>query len=99
MTIVKELNNKQLTIKLEGELNTTTAPLLEEVIKNDLNGINSLIFDFEKLEYLSSAGLRMILVAQKIMDQQGKMVIRHANKSILEIFDITGFSSIINIEN
>lgn len=99
MTIVKELNNKQLTIKLEGELNTTTAPLLEEVIKNDLNGINSLIFDLEKLEYLSSAGLRMILVAQKIMEQQGKMVIRHVNKSILEIFDITGFSSILNIEN
>ena len=99
MTIVKELNNKQLTIKLEGELNTTTAPLLEEVIKNDLNGINSLIFDFEKLEYLSSAGLRMILVAQKIMEQQGKMVIRHVNKSILEIFDITGFSSILSIED
>lgn len=99
MTIVKELNNKQLTIKLEGELNTTTVPLLEEVIKNDLNGINSLIFDFKKLEYLSSAGLRMILVAQKIMEQQGKMVIRHVNKSILEIFDITGFSSILNIEN
>ena len=99
MTIIKELNNKQLTIKLEGELNTTTAPLLEEVIKNDLNGINSLIFDFKKLEYLSSAGLRMILVAQKIMEQQGKMVIRHVNKSILEIFDITGFFSILNIEN
>ena len=99
MTIVKELNDKQLTIKLEGELNTTTAPLLEEVIKSDLNGISSLVFDLEKLEYLSSAGLRMLLVAQKIMDQQGKMAIRHANKNILEVFDITGFSSILDIEN
>ena len=99
MTIVKELNDKQLTIKLEGELNTTTAPLLEEVIKSDLNGISSLVFDLEKLEYLSSAGLRMLLVAQKIMDQQGKMVIRNANRTILEVFDITGFSAILDIEN
>ena len=99
MIIRKELNGTQLTIKLEGELNTTTAPLLEEVIKSDLNGISSLIFDLEKLEYLSSAGLRMLLVAQKIMDQQGKMAIRHANNNILEVFDLTGFSSILDIEN
>lgn len=99
MTINKELNDKELTIKLEGELNTTTAPMLEDVIKIELEGITSLILDFAKLEYISSAGLRMILVAQKIMDRQGKMVIRHANKSILEVFDITGFSSILNIEN
>lgn len=99
MEIIKNFNGTELTIKLVGELNTITSPLLEDVIKNDLNGINSLIFDFSQLDYLSSAGLRVILVAQKIMDKQGKMVIKKPNDSILEIFDITGFSSLLNIEN
>ncbi len=99
MEIIKNLNGAELTIKLVGELNTVTSPLLEDVIKNDLNGINSLVFDFSELEYLSSAGLRVVLVAQKLMDKQGKMVIKKPNDSILEIFDITGFSSLLNIEN
>ena len=68
MKIVKELNDKQLTIKPVGEINSVTAPELEEVIKNDLNGVKELIFDFSELEYLSSAGLRVLLVAQKLMN-------------------------------
>lgn len=99
MEIIKNLNGSELTIKLVGELNTITSPFLEDVIKNDLNGIKSLIFDFSQLDYLSSSGLRTILVAQKIMDNQGKMVIKKPNDSILEIFDITGFSSLLEIEN
>ena len=99
MEIIKDLNGSELTIKLVGELNTITSPFLEDVIKNDLNGIKSLIFDFSQLDYLSSSGLRTILVAQKIMDNQGRMVIKKPNDSILEIFDITGFSSLLEIEN
>lgn len=99
MQIIKSLNNKELTIKLVGELNSITAPDLEAVIKNDLNGVKSLIFDFEELDYLSSAGLRVMLVAQKIMNGQGQMVLRHVNASVLDIFNITGFSNILNIEN
>ena len=99
MEIIKDLNGSELTIKLVGELNTITSSFLEDVIKNDLNGIKSLIFDFSQLDYLSSSGLRTILVAQKIMDNQGKMVIKKPNDSILEIFDITGFSSLLEIEN
>ena len=99
MEILKTLNNSELTLKLVGELNSFTSPELEQVIKNDLNGVQTLVFDFEKLEYLSSAGLRVLLVAQKIMNKQGQMTIRHANKAIKEIFDITGFASILNIED
>ena len=99
MEIIKDLKNDELTIKLVGELNSLTAPDLEAVIKNDLSGVKSLIFDFSKLDYLSSAGLRVMLVAQKIMSGQGSMVLRHVNPSVLDIFNITGFSNILNIEN
>lgn len=99
MEIIKQLNNNELTLKLVGELNSFTAPELEEVIKNDLNNVQSLIIDFEKLEYLSSAGLRVLLVAQKLMNKQGKMTLRHVNSSVMEIFNITGFSNILNIED
>ena len=74
MKIVKELNDKQLTIKPVGEINSVTAPELEEVIKNDLNGVKALVFDFSELEYLSSAGLRVLLVAQKLMNKKGPSV-------------------------
>ena len=98
MKIVKELKDHELVIALEGELNSYTAPELEEVIKNNLNNVKSLVFDFEKLEYLSSAGLRILLVAQKLMNKQGKMVLRHVNPSVMEVFEITGFSNILEIE-
>ena len=97
MDIIQSLNNDELTVKLVGELNSYTAPNLERVIKNDLNNVKSLVFDFSELEYLSSAGLRVLLVAQKIMNQQGKMTLVHVNDSVKEIFDITGFSNILEI--
>ena len=98
MKIVKELNDKQLTIKPVGEINSVTAPELEEVIKNDLNGVKELIFDFSELEYLSSAGLRVLLVAQKLMNKKGPMSVRNVNSNVMEILDITGFSNVLDIE-
>ena len=99
MEIIKDLNNNELTLTLKGELNSFTAPELEDVIKKNLTGIKSLIFDFKDLEYLSSAGLRVLLVAQKVMNKQGKMSLRNVNSSVREIFDITGFSGILEIED
>ena len=99
MKITKTLNNDELTLAIEGELNTTTYQELEEVVKNSLNGIKSLVFDFAKLDYISSAGLRVLLISKKTMDQQGKMVVKNANPSVMEIFDVTGFSNILDFEN
>ncbi len=99
MKIIQELNDDVLLISLEGELNTSTAPELENLISDALKGIKTLIFDFKKLDYLSSAGLRVLLIAQKIMSNQGNMIIRHANDNILDIFNITGFTSVLTIEN
>lgn len=98
MTINKNVEGALMTISLEGRLDTTTAPQLEAELKNSINGIQSLIMDFEKLEYLSSAGLRVLLSAQKVMNKQGKMVIHNVNDTIQEIFEITGFSDILTIE-
>ncbi len=97
MEIIKTLNDKQLTLKLVGELNTISAPDLEKVIKEDLDNITELVFDFSNLDYLSSAGLRVLLVAQKIMNKQGQMYLHHVNKDVLEIFEMTGFSNILDI--
>lgn len=99
MNITKQLNNKELTLSLEGELNSVTASEFESVIKNDLGNVESLIIDLAKLSYLSSAGLRVLLVAQKIMTKNGKMVIRHVNEDVMEIFSLTGFSAVLDIEN
>ena len=98
MEIVKELNNKELTIKPVGEINSVTAPELEEVIKNDLEDINNLIFDFSELEYLSSAGLRVLLVAQRLMSKKGQMSVRNVNSNVMEILEITGFNNVLDIE-
>ena len=98
MKIIKDLNNGNLVVSIVGEINSFTAPELEEVIRNDLNGVKSLVFDFKEVEYLSSAGLRVLLVAQKIMAKQGKMSLRNVNKSVMEVFEITGFSNILDIE-
>lgn len=98
MTIQKTLNGNTLTLALEGRLDTTTAPQLEAELKASLEGITELDLDFEKLEYLSSAGLRVLLAAQKVMNRQGKMVIRHVNETIQEVFEVTGFIDILTIE-
>ena len=97
MEIIKEVNGKELTIKLTGSLDSSTAPRLEEEVSNSLKGIENLIFDFEKLDYLSSAGLRILLVAQKVMNKQGKMSIHHVNSDIMDIFNMTGFNNILDI--
>lgn len=98
MTIQKNLNGTTLRVTLEGRLDTTTAPQLEAELKASLDGITELDLDFEKLEYLSSAGLRVILAAQKTMNKQGSMVVRHVNETIQEVFEVTGFVDILTIE-
>ena len=98
MTINKFANGSTLTIALEGRLDTTTAPELETVIKSSLTGVTELILDFEKLDYISSAGLRVLLSAQKTMTKQGEMKITHVNEMIMEVFEVTGFSDILTIE-
>ncbi len=98
MTINTTLNGKELTISLEGRLDTVTSPQLEQAMKESLPGIESLVFDFEKLEYISSAGLRVLLSAQKVMNKQGSMKLRNVSEIIMEIFEVTGFSDILSIE-
>ncbi len=98
MNITMDKNGNSLKVALEGRLDTTTSPELESKLEGELNEIADLVFDFEKLEYLSSAGLRVLLAAQKIMNKQGKMVIRNANNTIKEIFEVTGFSNILVVE-
>ena len=98
MNIIKTTEGTTLNLALEGRLDTTTAPQLEAELKGSMDGITELNMDFEKLEYLSSAGLRVILAAQKTMNKQGKMVIRHVNETIREVFEVTGFIDILTIE-
>ena len=98
LNIIKNLDHKTLTIALEGRLDTTTAPQLETELKSDIADVTLLIMDFEKLDYISSAGLRVLLSAQKIMNKQGAMKIIHVSDAINEIFEVTGFSDILNIE-
>lgn len=98
MEIKKTKNGNELTLAVEGRLDTTTAPQLEAELKQELCGVENLKLDFAKLDYLSSAGLRVLLSAQKVMNKQGEMVIRNVNETIAEIFEITGFSDILTIE-
>ena len=98
LNITKKSEGTTLEVVLEGRLDTTTAPQLEAELKSDLPGVTNLIMDFEKLEYISSAGLRVLLSAQKIMNKQGEMKLIHVSDVINEIFEVTGFSDILNIE-
>lgn len=98
MTIDKRANGSALTISLTGRLDTTTAPQLEGELRTSLPGVTELALDFTGLEYLSSAGLRVLLGAQKIMNKQGSMVVRNVNATIMEVFEITGFADILTIE-
>lgn len=97
MTIYRTATGNSLTLALEGRLDTTTAPQLDAEIKNSLKGVTQLTIDMEKLVYLSSAGLRVILAAQKKMNRQGKMLIRNVCATIMEVFEVTGFTDILNI--
>ena len=98
MTINKTRNGNALTIALEGRLDTMTAPELEKELKQGLNGIETLTFDFSKVEYISSAGLRVLLYAQKAMYDKGSMKVTHPNEIVTEVFEVTGFADILNIE-
>ena len=98
MTIEKNLNGTELTITIAGRLDTTTAPQLEAEFKQSIDGVEKLVLDFAGLEYLSSAGLRVLLAAQKVMNKQGEMVVRNVNETISEIFEVTGFSDVLTIE-
>ena len=98
MTIEKNLNGTELTVTVTGRLDTTTEPQLEAEFKQNINGVEKLVLDFAALEYLSSAGLRVLLAAQKVMNKQGEMVVRNVNETISEIFEVTGFSDVLTIE-
>lgn len=99
MEITTETNGSARTVSLSGRLDTVTAPQLEEALKTALPGTTELTLDFSGLDYLSSAGLRILLSTQKIMNAQGKMTVKHVNPTIMEVFEITGFSDILTIEN
>jgi anti-sigma B factor antagonist len=99
MDIVKMLDEDRLIIKLNGRLDTNTAPELEEMLKKDISGVKDLTLDFNDLVYISSAGLRVVLSTQKIMKNQGKMTIENVNDLIMEVFEATGFVNILTIKN
>ncbi|MCC7551810.1 MAG: STAS domain-containing protein [Methanobacterium sp.] len=98
MNIDKTREEDKLIIRLEGRLDTNTAPVLEEELGEDLPEVETLVFDFEELKYISSAGLRLILATQKTMNNQGSMTIRNANDFVMEVFETTGFIDILTIE-
>ena len=98
MNIEKEVNGALATLKIIGRLDTTTAPALETAIDGTVSDVQELVLDCSALEYVSSAGLRVILKAQKLMNAQGCMKLTHVNETIMEVFDITGFADILTIE-
>lgn len=98
MEIKKTINGTSLTINIEGRIDTSTAPQLEAELKSSISGITELYMDFEGVEYISSAGLRVLLSAQKVMNRQGEMILFHVNEMVMEVFDVTGFVDILNIQ-
>ena len=98
MTINKKQDGTALVIELEGRLDTMTAPQLEAELNESMPGAESLILDFSKLDYISSAGLRALLSAYKVMTTKGGMKVTHVNDIVREVFDVTGFSDILTIE-
>ncbi|MCQ2399014.1 MAG: STAS domain-containing protein [Clostridia bacterium] len=97
MEIIKTNENDTLNIKLVGRLDTLTSPSLEEELKS-IADVKTLVFDFEELDYISSAGLRTLLATQKIMSKQGNMIIKNVNSDVMEVFEMTGFADILTIE-
>ncbi len=98
LNIKQNAETDKLDIVLEGRLDTTTSPELERCLNDNLDGIRELNLDLEKLEYISSAGLRVLLSAQKKMAKQGSMKLQHVNELVMEIFEVTGFADILTIE-
>lgn len=97
MEIIKIPEGEKLTMKINGKLDTTTAPRFESEFSNSIQGVKELILDISALKYVSSAGLRALLYAQKTMDKQGSMAVKNANTDVMEIFEITGFVDILNV--
>ena len=98
MKITQNLNGTSLTVALEGRLDTTTAPDLEKELKDSMDAANELTLDFAALDYISSAGLRVLLGAHKTMSKKGGMKVVNANEMVKEVFDVTGFADILDIE-
>lgn len=98
MTITKKLNGTELVIALEGRLDTMTAPELTAELDRSLEGVESLTIDFSALDYISSAGLRVLLTAQEAMSGKKGMKLTHVNEIVREVFDVTGFADILTIE-
>ncbi len=98
MTIMRTLKEDELTIRVTGRLETVTAPKLEEELKTSLQGVKTLIMDLEELEYISSAGLRVLFSAQKTMSKQGGMIVRNVNEDVMEVFEVTGSVDVLTIE-
>jgi anti-sigma B factor antagonist len=98
MTIEKHRQGAELTVMLEGRLDTVSAPDLDAVVKNELLGVDTFILDLKKLQYTSSAGLRVILIAQKTMNKQGKLILKNVSEAVMEVFEMTGLSDLLTIE-
>jgi len=98
MTITKETKDGALIVKVEGRIDTNTSPDLEAELKSSLDGVTELVFDFTNVDYISSAGLRVLLSAQKTMNKQGSMKLTGVRSEIMEIFEVTGFTDILTIE-
>ena len=98
MTITKQGTGTSLTVALEGRLDTSTAPQLEAELNASLNGVKNLTLDMAQLQYMSSAGLRVVLAAQKRMNRQGHMTVKNVCADIMEVFEITGFVDILDIK-
>ena len=97
MTIEIKRNAEETILELEGRLDTTTAPVLDKTINNDLQDLKNLVLDFKKLEYISSAGLRVLLSAQKKMQKVGSMKVTNVCEEVMEVFEMTGFADILTI--
>lgn len=98
LNIEMRSEEKELVFNLTGRLDTTTSPELEAKVRGNIEGVTKLTFDFAGLEYISSAGLRVLLASQKIMTKQGKMIVKNCSEEVKYIFDVTGFSDILTIE-
>ena len=98
MTVTTNLDGSKLTVSVEGRLGTPSAPELERAIINNINGVTDLVFDFEKLEYMASAGLRVLLSAAKVMKKQGSMKIIKVSPAIMDVFTFTGMADFLDIE-
>ena len=98
MNITSNLEGTKLTVAAEGKLGTTSAPELEKVVKDNIDGVTELVFDFEKLEFMASAGLRILLSAGKIMKKQGSMKIINVRPEVMDVFKFTGMADIMDIE-